>query len=291
MTTNILDALASLGIKTKSAATFPKYIKPKIKKVALADIEFDYDYYQRAANTPHIRKIFREFDMTYFMVPLVYRRTWENDKLVVVDGQQRILAAAAGGVEFADCVVLDSTSLVDEALSFIKINAGRKAIPPAILLRAKATTGDRVAIDFLAAVEIAGFESHEKEGHLRLRAVTSVKKAAKTYGYGNITKALIAYKAIWPDHTMVNETVVRGLAFASWAHGTNATEAKKVTAHELAKHLGGRVSYEYVANEVGMKILNHEDRDYWTSVVLAKLHNKHAKGRARISLKLLEKAR
>lgn len=291
MTTNILDALADLGINFKSGATFPKHIKAKTQKVDLLDLEFDYDYYQRAKNTPHIRGIYRGFDVTFFMVPLVMKRKWENDKLVVVDGQQRVLSAASGGTESVDCIVLDSYSLEDEAKSFIKINAGRKAIPPAVLLRAKATTGDAAAITFIDAVEYAGFTSDEKAGHLRLKAVTGVKKAAKTYGYSNITKALLAYKAIWPNHSMVHADVVRGLAYVCWAHENKPTEGKKISAAEFAKNLSGFITYDLIATEVRLKKVNHNDRDWWTSKVIAKAYNKQAKGRSALSTKLLDDAR
>lgn len=291
MTTNITDALADLGITFKSTATFPKHVKSKSQKIDLLDLEFDYDYYQRASNTPHIRKIFREFDEKFFMVPLVMRRRWDNDRLVVVDGQQRILAAATGGVESVDCIVLDSLSLEDEARSFIKINTGRKAIPPAVTMRAKATTGDVEANTFIDAVELAGFASDEKAGHLCLKAVTGVNKAAKKYGYGNITKALLAYKAIWPNHSMVNADVVRGLAYMCWAHQGKSTEVKKVTAFEFAKNLSGYTTYDLIATEVRLKKVNHEDRDYWTSRVIAKTYNQQAKGSARIGTALLESAR
>lgn len=275
MTTKITDAVA--GVSFKSSVSFPAHIKAPITRVKIADVEFDYDYYQRLTNDSHAKRIHREFDETFFMVPLIFRRKYDNNKLVAVDGQQRLVAAYAGKVTYADCIVVDSHSEVEEAQAFIKINNGRKAIPPAVLKKAQKTTGDAKAIEFIDAVELAGFTCHEKGGHLKLKAVTGVQKALGQYGANNITNALLAYKAIWPKHAMVNGDVVRGLAFLIWTY-RNKNQPEKVSAAKLSEMIQN-VDYDRIATEVRKMRLNHQDRDYHVAVEFIKLYNKKAKGR------------
>lgn len=284
MTTSIADAVVDMGIKTKSVANFPSHIKTAIEKVKIADLEISHEDYQRLINTAHAKRIHREFDETYFMVPLIFRRKYEKNKMVIVDGQQRLTAAHAGGSEYADCIVIDSTSPEDEARAFLKINTGRKAIPPATTLKAKNTTGDETAEKFIEAVEIAGFESHEKAGHLRLKGVTGVLKSTKSYGLDNLTNALLAYKLIWPDHSEVNADVVRGLMFLINTYRKKG-EPQKVSAAMLGRMLNSNIEYDWIPKEVnatmggGVKF-NHQDRDYRVALVIIKAYNKTAKGRA-----------
>lgn len=273
MTTKIADAVK--GIDFKSSATFPTHIKAPISKVRIADVEFDYDYYQRLTNEAHAKRIHREFDETFFMVPLIFRRKFERNKLVVVDGQQRIAAAFSGKVTYADCVVIDSHSEAEEAQAFIKINHGRKAIPPAVLKKAQKTTGDQTAIDLIAAVELAGYTLHEKGGHLKLKAVTGIQKAFHQYGSLNITNALNAYKAIWPKHAMVNGDMIRGLAFLIWTY-REKNQPGKVSAAKLAEMVTN-VDFKVIANEIRRMRLNHQDRDYHVALELIKIYNKTAK--------------
>lgn len=273
MTTKISDAVK--GIDFKSSATFPAHIKAPISKIKVEDVEFDYDYYQRLTNEAHAKRIHREFDPTFFMVPLVFRRKFENDKLVVVDGQQRFTAAYAGGVKHVDSVVIDSHSEAEEAQAFIKINHGRKAIPPAVLKKAQKTTGDKDAIDLIAAVELAGYTLHEKGGHLKLKAVTGIQKAFHQYGSLNITNALNANKAIWPKHPMVNADIIRGLAFLIWTF-REKNQPGKVSAAKLAEMITN-VDFKVIVNEIRRMRLNHQDRDYHVALELIKIYNRSAK--------------
>lgn len=296
-TISIDEAVLDAGFKTKSVAVFPKYIKANIERVKLLDISIarmycDDEGYQRGLSNM-VHTIYREYDPKYFLLPLISRRKWENDKLVAIDGQTRLIAARQGGVQYVDCVVIDMNSVAEESNAFLKINKGRKQLSSVVISQASHVTGNSPEdTKFIKSVKDAGFELHEKAGHLRLKAATGVKKAARQYGNDNLVNALLAYKRIWPNHDEVNADVVRGLAFLIWAFRKNH-EPQKVTAEALARNINGiMLPFSLIPKIVNTSAAkyNHQDRDFRMASVMIDHYNGKLKGRARLALEVAQKA-
>lgn len=277
----LLDAVAEVNYK--SMINFPKTINAPIEMVKLADLELDYSDYQRFLNSAHTKKINREFNVNYFGIPVIFRRTYDDNRLFVGDGQQRLAAAAHGGVEEVECLVYDSKSVEDETEAFLKINKFRKTVPSVVINKAETTLGVDAAVRLTNAVTMSGFELNEKGGHLKLKAATGIKKAMGQYGDINITRALCAYKAIWPTHSEVKADVVRSLAFLIWAFYSDG-KPEKVTADKLATNIAG-VDYEVIETrgKATPQTLNHQDRDYAIALEFIKVYNRKAKGRSTLS--------
>lgn len=292
------DIVLDSGITTKkSLVAFPKYVQSPIERVALADLTVDHMYgpeqgYQRAIN-PICGKIYNNFDARYFMLALISRRTWENDRLVIIDGQNRLAAIRAGGVKYADCVVVEFDSLDEESEAFLVINTGRKALASTVVAVARHLTGNSpVDTRFLACVEKAGFILHEVGGHLRLKAARGLKISMNSYGDDNLTNALLAYKLIWPDHSKVIADVVRGLMFLIWAYRKDGKQ-QMVSATALAKNIDGiQLPFDVIPKYVNVTAhqFNTGDRDFRFAERIIKEYNRGLKGRSRLKIEVAVKA-
>lgn len=282
-TININEAV--IGVKYRSSVSFPTNLVAPIESVRLADLDISAEY-QRLLNGPHTKQIHRDFNPIYFGVPVICRRKWDNDLLVIVDGQQRIGAAFVGGVVDADMLVLESHSDAEEAEIFLRFNKSRKQVPSPVIAKAEKVTGDKRATILVDAIELAGFTLSEKGGNLKVKAVTALSGknsagAINRYGAQNLTKALLAWKAIWPSHDEVNANTLRGLMFLIWFTCNNGAP-QKVTAAKLAEKIIN-APWEIINANASVRLVHHADRDYAYALELIKVYNRQAKGRSALS--------
>lgn len=289
------EAVLDAGFKTKSIIKFPTHIKPNLERVKLADVRIarmvDTDKGVQRMMTTVAEKIYLGFDPRYFMYPLIGKR--KDGSLYALDGGNRLIAVRAGGVEYVDCVVIESDDERDDADAFLTINAERKGIKSIVKSWAKHISGnDPVATRFFKCIKTAGFIHHEKKGYCRIKGSTGLNKAMVNYGDDNFTFAMLAYKAIWPSHDEVNNDVVEALSFMIWAY-RKKNEPAKVTASALAKNIDGiMLPFALIPKLVnaGGKKFNHSDKNYQGTLVMIENYNKGLRGRKRLAAAVAEKA-
>lgn len=221
-----------------------KALEPRTEVILVDHLQVERAY-QRNANVPHIRAIRDKFDPDSAQLPLVIRRTYDNNRLVVPDGQQRLIAEVTLGFKRVKCVVINCNSLQHEAEIFSKINIGRKSVPTAVIHRNLLLSEDSRAIQLEHAIRAAGFQMSERDGNCRVKGPTRLHATARAYGYETLTAALIAYRTIWPTHTGVHLYLNSGLALLLWTYlnpdsPTYLSDNQEAVAPEALAHRIGR---------------------------------------------------
>jgi len=82
-----------------------------------------------------------------------------DGKLWVIDGQHRVLAARRrSDIENLPCIVFVTWSVREEAVGFLDVNAGRKAVSARGKFKARIAAGDNVAVSTEALLRDLGLE-------------------------------------------------------------------------------------------------------------------------------------
>lgn len=101
-----------------------------------------------------IRMIVRKFQWVQFGVVLVM--PWpEVDGFAILDGQHRVEAAKALGIERVPCMVYPPLSKQEAARIFVGVNQNRVSVTPMALFYAQLAAGDEEAITMQAIAEAA----------------------------------------------------------------------------------------------------------------------------------------
>lgn len=145
--------------------------------------------YQRPAREGKVMELARSWWwMACGVIVVVQRR---DGRLVVVDGQHRVLAAMKrSDVKDLPCIVFQSDEVEEEAQAFLDCNANRKPVTSVDKFRAKTMAGDRVAQLVETLVHKSG------------RSVSSASSASTVSCIGNLQKCANAnweaLERIWP---------------------------------------------------------------------------------------------
>jgi hypothetical protein len=197
--------------------TKPLVLRPHIEEIPFENLYIE-EAYQRNPNIPQIRMIVSDFCEDAAGLPLVIRRLYNGSEMVVVDSQQRLLAAAIRGYRAALCVVITSMCLEDEARIFGRINLNRRRVPTPVTHRNKLIERDDKSLQLQRVILDAGYKITEKEGNRAIKGVTRLHSSAATYGYDGLRDPLLAYSAIWPGHKTVHLYLLSGLVMLNWTY-------------------------------------------------------------------------
>lgn len=159
--------------------------------VSVADLVVD-PHYQRALSAKGrstIAKVIADFDWLKFGAISVARR---GDKLTVIDGQHRAVAAAAIGIAMVPAMV--ATVAAAEAATFVAIKDVRTSVTPTDKFRAKVAAGDRAAVELSEVLQELGISADVMPGiplkARQTRAISALYKAIGAHGRGIVFTAL-----------------------------------------------------------------------------------------------------
>jgi hypothetical protein len=155
------------GIKIDQTSSYqPITSSPgELAWVPIDELTIDKEYYQRdQMDTAHCEKIAREWDWRAAESLTVFRRVFEDDRLVVAEGGGRLDAARKrGDIRKLPCNIHDTKSMAEEAEIFAKINNGRKRLRTPETHKAELTADNPNAIDvddYITALNAASVTSN-----------------------------------------------------------------------------------------------------------------------------------
>lgn len=182
----------------------------KIAKVKPNDVTFDQRY-QRDLDERRARVIAGEFDKDRVGVPVLALRP--NGKLVAIDGQHRIFAAKEAGLgdEPMACQIIDGLSLQAEAEMFLKLNGGRKAVPPLDKYKARIVAKEPAATEIETIIRAEGLRIGSGHGRRIVRAISAVEFV---YNRGVLPDVLrVLNKWLDGDQSAFDQDLLRGLCY------------------------------------------------------------------------------
>lgn len=117
------------------------------------------------------------------------------DGHAAIDGQHRLAAATAAGIEALPCLILPAPEVADQARAFVGINRDRAALSPAQRYMAELAAGEAEVVALQAVLDAAGVTVEPREGYAlapgKTRAVARLKRLMKKPGAGYLEDALI----------------------------------------------------------------------------------------------------
>ena len=198
-------------------------LEHEYRMLSIRDLKVDQGTYQRLVNEASVEEILEDFIPHAVHPPIVVRRKYKDNELVIADAQQRSVAVWLKGVSEIGCVIYNVRTPEEETVLFA---ASNKSKPIGTQTKHKNAVFLQSPRDLAmeGAVRRAGFITGEKEGRRTVQGIKKLHKVAEIYqldyryNYALITKALLAYDRIWPDHNLVHTYIVAGLALLIHAY-------------------------------------------------------------------------
>lgn len=213
-----------------------------IEKIHLPDVQ--YDKYQRPLEEGRVQKIATAFDPDAVGYPLVSMR--EDASLWCIDGQHRIKALLARGIQYFDCEVWFGLSYQDEARMWRTRNQFKR--PSALsYFNAALEAKDARTIEIVRIARKAGWAiADDRQGgngnwKTGIRAVGALQ-AAYTLDPDALLRTLVTVRTAWPGtvDAAASEMIKGGTRFFHrFAEDVNDT----AMARRLATYVGGPVAF------------------------------------------------
>jgi hypothetical protein len=178
---------------------------PTLQFCRPTELRIDPAYQRDVTNWPSqtlIRKIATYWNWDLCQPLVVAKRTDFIDRLFVIDGQHRLEAARLrGDIAQLPCVILNFTSVADEAASFVHLNQQRRPLAKLDVFKAALASGDTEATGIAAAMTAAGLS-------LAPHANCTTWKPGMVQNVGGLEQ-------VWRRHgPAISETAMRVLAQA-----------------------------------------------------------------------------
>jgi hypothetical protein len=202
----LVDVVAAQEVAKAAGAT-----KVEMRRIAADRLEID----PIRAIRPHwVRKLAKKFDAASTGVLHVSRR--DGGRLVVIEGNHRVLAARAAGQNKAvlTCVVYSGLSMVQEAALYRALEYKLRQSPLDLFV-ARIQEGEPVAQDMANRARELGISIRVVSGggRLTLGAVQRAESIYLRYGAQMYSLVLRTAKAAWSDQRNVFDgSVIGGLA-------------------------------------------------------------------------------
>ncbi len=179
----------------------------RMRMISKVELEVDHTY-QRDANHTKAHDIARDWSwMACGVITVAERR----DRLFVVDGQHRVLAACKrSDIDMLPCIVFKSHGIDEEAFGYLIAQTKRKAVTTIEKLRAMIATKDPVALAIKRIVEDSGRTISKSSGPTTVKCVGAMYKVA--------AKDTALFARVWRvivrlcDGKPILDTLVLGLA-------------------------------------------------------------------------------
>ena len=186
------------------------------------ELEVDPAYQRNRINQRRVDTLTRFWDWIACGCLVVALR--DDNKWFVVDGQHRKLAAdQRSDIHELPCLVFETTSRREEAVSFLAINQGRVGVGSLDRYRAQLLSGDRTASAVEAMLRSTGHRAGDKPSARTVSCVQCLYKLAE--------EDLSRFERLWPllaelhpDGPMT-DMVIRGLwTVDKWLGQRSVTE-------------------------------------------------------------------
>lgn len=167
-----------------AATVFWGVLKYSIVDIRLLDI--DYSYQRILGNK--VSTLTKNFDYR-LMDPIIV--SFRDNKLYIIDGQHRLIAAAAHGILQIPCIIHLDLTRADEAKMFAMQNSGKSKLTPYDLFKAHLQYGEPVD--------------------------TTINNICKKYGITpSVKKSQYSFQAIHAARQVVKNTQVNGEECLDW---------------------------------------------------------------------------
>ncbi|MGI3170017.1 ParB N-terminal domain-containing protein [Pseudooceanicola sp. C21-150M6] len=186
-----------------SGLTAPASGTVDLLMVPVSQLAIDRDYQRRVSDNGRSRivKIVKGFSWARFGALIVSETA--GDRLAIVDGQHRAIAAALLGVEAVPAVVVRQTEVARQAMDFVGINTVRTTVASIDKFRARVAAGDADAVQVAETLDELTISTDVPAGmSLRpreTRAVATLEKMQKRFGRGVVFTTLETLIEAQPD--------------------------------------------------------------------------------------------
>jgi Predicted transcriptional regulators len=178
---------------------------PKILPVSVLKVDTDY---QRFLSMPHGKTLAKNFNPGLIGVLIVSQRA---DGYYVIDGQHRLFALRANGIQNVMCIVYTGLSKMQEAKLFVEFNGGRKTLTPSEKIKSKIEAGDPITLEIKDVVETCGLilGVGKKLAPNTIVSFTTLEHIHKQAGTGGLFRILYLTSQTWEgaleslDHRML----------------------------------------------------------------------------------------
>jgi hypothetical protein len=178
--------------------------------------------YQRTLSESRSKKMAEAFDPVACGTLLVSKR---DGRYVVVDGNHRLTALKALGIEEWPCVVMHQADISDEAGLFVKVNKDRIRPTSLDLFKARLAEGDPVVRGIVdvcdtLGVALGGGGNHSAQP-MRSRAVSSLERVYMMGGPMLLAEVIRVCTKAWPEEPrhLDGDLVIGVAAFLTYYRG------------------------------------------------------------------------
>lgn len=220
--------------------------RPDLRWLPLASLWVNEEYQRNITEDgrANIGRIIEKFSWARF-TPLMVADSGDS-RFAVIDGQHRFLAAVAhGGIDEVPCAIVQAPELLDQARSFLAINAHRVAVNFFQLHHAGVVAGDPDALHLRSLADTAGLKiprnnlSGDNWRPYHLRCPKVVLELAKRHGDKPVLAALkLLVQMAEADGEAFSSKVLRGVVSLLLAAPDAETD-------RLQKILGTRTAEEW----------------------------------------------
>lgn len=150
--------------------------------------------YQREVSKSHIKKITDNFDPTILGTIVV---SYRDGKYFIIDGQHRVLACKAKGVQGIFATVLDGLTFEEEAEKFNHYNLERKSLTAQESFKSMLAANDQIAVAIETVLQTRGFATAQSKQDGKVAAVTACRKIVNEYGVRHFKRVIDIIADAW----------------------------------------------------------------------------------------------
>lgn len=154
------------------------------------------------------------------------------DKYLVIDGQQRSLAASLVGHPDIEAMVYEHLTLEEEAALFVKFNKNRTSVRADSVFRARLVARDPAAVAIVTAAAAVGLEVHSDR---TANTICCVATMETLYTAGVLEATLREIRTIWPQNAnALQATIVGGMGWILRLYQDEYASQKADIRHKLS---------------------------------------------------------
>lgn len=198
------NSLARFTIETNSNGV------GQLKWILKNKIYVDHTYQRDKISPNTIRTIKANWNWLAFGALIIAER---DGTFFVVDGQHRLMAAMSiAEIEYIPCVVYPSSSIVEEAQSFLSANSSRSPVSSIDKYRASLVANDKLALVVDQLLSDLGIKITTKPtGYGQTSAITTIISQARSSFYICRKALIVSMDAAKSDDLPLKQTLIEGL--------------------------------------------------------------------------------
>lgn len=198
--------------------------------------------YQRGISNKRVNAIVNAFDSVKLGVLVVNKR--DTGVYAILDGQHRLSAMRILGIKEANCVVLESMTIEEEADYFRRQNENSAALTKYDLYNAGLIAGDQHYLKIRDTLAAHGYQANKYSSPLNVTAIEALSKIIELYGFENLDKTFSYIEAAWFGNTVaIRREMLAGISEFAHRFGDKVTPV--MFAEKMKDKLPGTIFYDY----------------------------------------------